>query len=108
VRAAYGLPRGTKEEKAIRSEAVQAAWTEAARVPLKNAGKCAQVLELAVRLEGRSNLSAASDLECAHHLGRAGLLGCVANVDINISEIRDVEVAGELAEQTYILRELVT
>lgn len=108
VMAAYGLPRGTTEEKASRSEAVQAAWTEAARVPLENARRCAQVLELASRLEGHSNLSAASDLECANHLARAGLLGCVANVDINISEIQDADVAGELAEQTYALRELAT
>ncbi|HUW11743.1 MAG TPA: cyclodeaminase/cyclohydrolase family protein [Anaerolineae bacterium] len=107
VRAAYGMPKATDEEKAVRSRAVQCAWLEATRVPLRNADLCASVLGLAALLEGRSNASAASDLECATYLARAGLLGCIANVEINLSTIKDEDVAARLAERAYELRALV-
>ena len=113
VRSAFRLAKQTDEEKAARREAIRAAWVHASRVPLANAERNARVLELGARLRGRSNPSAASDLACAMHLARAGVLGCVENVEINVPAIRDGgkdedrEVAAELAERAHALRELV-
>jgi len=104
VQSAFRLPKGTEEEKAARREAIQAAWAHATRVPLVNAERCARVLELGAQLRGRSNPSAASDLKCALFLARAGLLGCVENVEINLPAIRDQELATELAERARALR----
>jgi len=106
VRSAFRLARQTDKEKASRREAIQAAWIHAARVPLANAERCARVLKLAVRLRGRSNPNAASDLECAGYLACAGLLGCVENVNINVLSIKDQKVAAELAEHARGLRNL--
>ena len=105
VRSAFRLPNRTEEEKAARREAIQTAWAHAARVPLVNAERCARVLELGAQLQGRSNPSADSDLKCALLLARAGLLGCVENVEINIPAIRDEQLAAELAERARALRE---
>jgi formiminotetrahydrofolate cyclodeaminase len=105
VRSAYGLAKTTEEEKTERSRAIQAAWTHAARVPLENARRCARVLELGTRLQGRSNPNAASDLVCAMHLARAGLLGCVANVEINMPSIKDPSEVAELVNRVDALRE---
>jgi formiminotetrahydrofolate cyclodeaminase len=105
VTAAYALPKTTQEEKKTRVRAVQDAWTGAARVPLSNASSCAQVLELAAQLQGCSNPNAASDVTCAMLLARAGLLGCLANVDINLPALKDRELAAELAEKASELRE---
>ncbi len=104
VCAAYRLAKHTDEERTVRRQAIQRATIEAARVPVANMERCWRVLELAMQLRGRSNPNAASDLECALHLARAGLLGCADNVEINLPAIRDQLVAGELAERAGSLR----
>jgi formiminotetrahydrofolate cyclodeaminase len=62
---------------------------KATRTPLINAEKCRQVLDLKQKLEGLSNPNTASDLECAGHLAKAGLLGCLANVKINVPNLKN-------------------
>jgi formiminotetrahydrofolate cyclodeaminase len=42
------------------------------------------------------------------HLARAGVLGCVANVEINIPSLKDQEVAAGLASRARELETLVT
>jgi formiminotetrahydrofolate cyclodeaminase len=106
VRNAFRLPKDSDEEKSVRREAVQAAWIHAARVPLANAERCRQVLELGMQLRGRSNPNAASDLACAVYLARAGMLGCLENVEINLPAIKDQQVVAELAERVNALRRL--
>jgi len=106
VLSAYRLAKDTDEEKSARREAIQRAVLQAARVPLANMERCWRVLELAMQLRGRSNPNAASDLECALHLARAGLLGCADNVEINLPAIKDLQAAGELAERARSLKAL--
>jgi formiminotetrahydrofolate cyclodeaminase len=106
VRHAFRLPKDSDEEKSIRREAIQSAWVHAARVPLANAQRCREVLELGAKLHDRSNPNAASDLACAMYLARAGMLGCLENVEINLPAIKDPQVAGELAERVSALRNL--
>jgi formiminotetrahydrofolate cyclodeaminase len=106
VTAAYRLPRETPEQKAARTQAIQAAMINAARVPLHNAGLCVRVLELAGTLEGRSNPDALSDLQCACYLARAGLDGCLANVAINLPAIKDPAVVSAINEQVRVLQAL--
>lgn len=106
VLSAYRLAKDTDEEKSARREAIQQAVLQAARVPLANMERCWRVLELAMQLQGRSNPNAASDLECALHLARAGLLGCADNVEINLPAIKDLQAAGELAERARSLKAL--
>ena len=103
VRNAFRLPKGSDQEKSVRREATQAAWIHAARMPLANAERCRQVLELAMQLRGRSNPNAASDLACAIYLARAGMLGCLENVEINLPAIKDQQVAAELTERVSAL-----
>ncbi len=98
VMAAYRLPKATDAEKTARSAAIRAAMTYATRVPLRNAELCAEVLALAARLAGRSNPRALSDLQSAVYLARAGLLGCLANVDINLPGVKDEAAAEEIRQ----------
>lgn len=96
VMAGYRLPKTTDAEKAARTAAIQAAMAHATRVPLRNAELCTEVLALVARLTGRSNPRALSDLQSAGYLARAGLLGCLANVDINLPGVKDEAVAAEI------------
>lgn len=103
VMAAFRLPKGTDSEKEARRAAIQEATIYATRVPLHNAEHCAAILALAARLEGRSNPRALSDLQSAGYLARAGLQGCLANVDINLPGVKDEGVAGEIRSRASAL-----
>jgi len=94
--ATYRLPRGTDEEKAARTEAIQAATHEAALVPLGLAEASGQVIELAERALGKTNPNAASDLAVAALLGVAALDGAAANVEVNLASLKDERAKTEI------------
>jgi formiminotetrahydrofolate cyclodeaminase len=105
VQAAYALPKETDEERGRRRETIQAAYIHATQVPMLNAERSARVLELAGRLAGRSNPNAASDLDCAFYLTTSAILGCVANVEINLPAIRDPDLVDQLSRHAEGLRQ---
>ena len=96
VKEAYGLPKNSDAEKAKRAEMIEKAFVTAARVPAENADKCRRALDLAKMLDGRSNPAAASDLKVALDLAETGLKGCLANIEINLSSIKDRAVLQQL------------
>jgi formiminotetrahydrofolate cyclodeaminase len=89
VMATYRLPRGTDDEKATRTAAVQEATYLAALVPLALAEASARVIELAEQAVGKTNVNAASDLAVAAMLGSAAMDGAAANVEVNLSTLKD-------------------
>ncbi len=89
VSKAFGMPKGTDEEKAARSQAVKDGMTLCAEVPLENAAICVEVLALCKELEKSYNTNASSDLECAMYLSKAGVKGCAANVRVNLPYLKD-------------------
>jgi len=105
VMRAFTLPKCTDEEVAARSAAIQDGMVGAAKVPLQNAERCANVLDLVARLRDRSNRNAASDLEVAGALARTALVGCLANVVINVESIKDEHAAFALTTSADELRE---
>ena len=105
VMRAFTLPKCTDEEKVARSVAIQDGMVGATKVPLQNAERCASVLGLVARLEGRSNQNAASDLEVAGALARTALEGCLANVAINVGSIKDELAASALTSRAQVLRD---
>jgi len=98
-----GCPRRLRSRR-WRAQAIQAALIDAAQAPLRNAGLCAQVLEVVERLEGRANPNALSDYQCAGYLARAGLTGCLANVAINLPAIKDPAVTSAIEKQAQALQ----
>jgi methenyltetrahydrofolate cyclohydrolase len=104
VMDAFRLPKATDEEKTARSATIQQATIGATETPLQNAENCARALALAAQLEGRSNINAASDLECAIFLATAGLKGALSNAEINIGSIKDESVAAAFAKRVSDLQ----
>jgi formiminotetrahydrofolate cyclodeaminase len=99
VSAAFKMPKESDEEKAARSLEIKEGMLLCAEVPLANAKRCGQVIALCDALLESYNTNAASDLECAGHLARAGLRGCAANVHINLPYIKDETVRQGLTEK---------
>lgn len=82
--AAWRMPRGTDEERGRRQAAIAASAVGASRAPLRIAGSCRKVLELAHALARFGNRRAISDIGVAIHLAEASLRSAALNVDINL------------------------
>lgn len=105
VMVAMKLPKETDEEKAARTEALQAALQDAAMVPLAVMEKCVEVVSLAQTAADKGNRNAVSDAGVAALMGRAGAHAAKLNVMINLGWIDVqkhkgfVEKAGEAIER---------
>ncbi len=99
VMAGFKMPKETEEQMSARRQAIDEAMLKATRTPLVNAENCQNVLILKQKLEGNMNPNTASDLECAGHIAKAGLLGCLANVKINLPGLKNKSQAADIARQ---------
>ncbi len=95
VMAAYGMARETEEEKARRSQTIQAALKQATDVPLACAQLCADVIELCRPVAEKGNLNVISDAGVAVLAAHAALRSAALNVYINIGGIRDAEFVND-------------
>ena len=89
VMAAYGLPKGTDEERQARAEAIQAALKIATEVPLACAKACSEVVELSRVVAEKGNKNVVSDAGVAVLAGHAGLKSAALNVYVNVGAIKD-------------------
>lgn len=94
VMVAMKLPKETDEEKAARTEALQAALVDAAMVPLAVMEKCVDVIALAKVAAEKGNKNAVSDAGVAALMGRAGAHAAKLNVMINLGWINAEEHGG--------------
>jgi methenyltetrahydrofolate cyclohydrolase len=91
VMAAYKKPKGTDEEKAARSAAIQAAMREAIAAPVAVMRACAAAAEQGVVIAGLGNPSASSDAQVGFELLGAGLRGAKLNVETNLGSVKDAD-----------------
>lgn len=89
VMSAYKLPKGTDDEKRIRSVRIQQALAEAIEIPLDIMRRCAEAIATAVPVAAHGNRNAWSDVRVALELLQAGLRGALANVEINLESLKD-------------------
>jgi formiminotetrahydrofolate cyclodeaminase len=102
---AYGLPRGTDEEKAVRAAEIQTALKDATLVPLRACKACFAVIELSAEVAEKGNLNVISDAGVAVLAANAGLRSCALNVFINAKSIKDRDFAEkQLAEVDALLK----
>lgn len=105
VMGAYGMPKETDADKAVRSEAIQAALKEATDVPLECAKACAEAIDLCRVAAEKGNLNVISDAGVAVMAGYAALKSAALNVYINAGGIKDKAFAKEhLAQLDEILK----
>ncbi|MCR5347339.1 MAG: cyclodeaminase/cyclohydrolase family protein [Fretibacterium sp.] len=95
VSAAFGLPKGTDEEKVRRSEAIQEGLKGCTRTPLELMELCSEALTAVTSMLGRCNDTCASDLGVAALSLRTALQGAWLNVCINIAALKDKAFAEE-------------
>ena len=89
VLAAFKLPKTTEDEKEQRTQAIQNAMKNAARVPLGVAYDALQVMDLAEKVIRNGNRNAVSDGAVGTMMARTAVLGALFNVKINLASVKD-------------------
>lgn len=98
VSAVFSMPKGSGEEKAARTTAMQAALKECTKTPYAMMTYALAALRLTQRAVGKSNTSAASDLGVAALSLKAAVQGAWLNILINIGGIKDPDFAKQYKE----------
>ncbi|MCK4308463.1 MAG: cyclodeaminase/cyclohydrolase family protein [Candidatus Atribacteria bacterium] len=95
--ATYKMPKETEDEKAIRAKKIQESLIKAAKVPLKVAYKCLDILSLSKEVAEKGNINVVSDAGVAVLMAEAALESAILNVKINLRMIKDEKVRTELS-----------
>jgi glutamate formiminotransferase/formiminotetrahydrofolate cyclodeaminase len=95
--ATYKMPKETKDEKKMRTEKIQEALVKAAKVPLKTAYKCLDIMILSQEAAEKGNVNVISDAGVAVLMAEAALESAILNVKINLRTIKDEKVRTELS-----------
>jgi len=107
---AFGLPKSTDEEKAIRKQAIHEATLYAIEVPFKVMQLCYQCMEVMKAMAEIGNPNSVSDAGVGVLAARSGVMGAFLNVKINAAGLEDktlvsdyIKGGEELVEKANLL-----
>jgi len=95
--ATYKMPKDTEDEKKMRTKKIQEALVEAAKVPLKTAYKCLDIMILSQEVVEKGNINVISDAGVAVLMAEAALESAILNVKINLRMIKNEKIREELS-----------
>lgn len=102
IMSAFGLPKGTDEEKAARAAAIEEATLHATKVPLRTMKASLKAFEIARAMASGGNPNSVSDAGVGALAAQSAVLGAELNVKINAAGLKDRDAAdrlvGEAAE----------
>lgn len=104
VIAAYRLPKGTEQEVAARTAAIQAGLLVAANVPLEICRVALEVCRLSRTAAQLGNPQAVTDAGIGAVLGEAAVVGAALNVKINLGSITDAAFVESAAAEIETLQ----
>jgi methenyltetrahydrofolate cyclohydrolase len=93
---AYGLPKNTDEEKAVRERVLQGALVGATMVPLDIARCSCKALDLLEEYGKKGTRIAISDVGVGAYFAKAALLGAKLNVLINTNIMKDEKLKKDI------------
>ncbi len=93
---AFGLPKGTDEEKKARTQAIQDATRFATEIPFRTMEKSFEAFELIKAMAEVGNPNSVSDAGVGALCARSAVMGAYLNVKINASGLKDRVFADEI------------
>lgn len=96
---ALGMPKGTPEEKAARTEAMQNGLKQATLVPFETMQLADRAWPHILEIARVGQYSSKSDIEVGGKALEAGIYGAWRNVLINLADIRDDAFRGDLEQR---------
>lgn len=98
---AFGMPKGTDEEKAARKAAIQAGTKYATEVPMRTIETSFQVFDVCAAMIKKGNPASVSDAGVGVLCARAAIHGAYLNVKINASSLEDKEYAEMMINKAH-------
>lgn len=95
----FSMPKGTDEEKAARSAALQEATLYATQVPLRTMQTSFKVFEIVKAMAEQGNPNSVTDAGVGALAARSAVLGACLNVKINAAGLKDRAVTDDLIGQ---------
>ncbi len=99
IMAVFAMPKSTDEERAARSEALQAATLYATQVPLRTMRAAVQVFDLIEAMAAEGNPNSVSDAGVGALAARSAVLGACLNVKINAAGLKNRAAADALVAE---------
>lgn len=96
---AFGLPKGTEEEKAERRAVIQEATKYATEVPFKVLDTCFKSMEVMKAMAETGNPNSVTDAGVGALCARTAVRGALLNVKINASGLDDKSFATEIVSK---------
>jgi len=93
---AFGLPKGTDEEKAARQKAIQDATKYAIEVPYRTLELCYESMHVAKAMAEIGNPNSVTDAGVGALAARSGVIGALLNMKINAADLEDKKFAEEI------------
>ena len=103
VVAAMRLPKGSDEERAARSEAIQQAMRIATETPLQTMRLCQQALHGAVTVAANCTPNAVTDVAVGIELLATVVRGAGLNVDTNLPGLKDAAFVQRIRDERTLL-----
>src|SRR5438477_2684139 len=104
VMDAFGLQKGSDEEKKARAAAVESATKYAAEIPLKVMETASKSYELLAGMAEKGNPNSISDVGVGIYATRACIDGAALNVRINLGQLKDDKFKAELSKKVEKLK----
>ncbi|MBP6002656.1 MAG: glutamate formimidoyltransferase [Pyrinomonadaceae bacterium] len=99
VMDAFGLPKGTPEEKAERTAAIQAATRYATEIPFRTMERTLDAFAVIRAMAEHGNPNSVSDAGVGALCARSAIMGAYLNVKINAAGLKDREYADHILTQ---------
>ena len=93
------MPKGTEEEKSVRSAAIQFAQKGAVEIPLQVMSIAASGLPIALAMVKEGNPNSVTDAGVGAAALHCGVYGAYLNVLINLKDLKDKELASSFRIQ---------
>lgn len=105
IMAAFGLPKGTDEEKKARTAAIQAATRFAIEIPFKVMQLSYESMSVIKAMAETGNPNSASDAGVAALCARSAVMGAFMNVRINAGGYEDKAFVTDIIKKGYELEQ---
>lgn len=98
---AFGLPKGTDEEKKIRSQAIEDATKYAIEIPFKTIQSSFKVFDICEAMIEKGNPNSVTDAGVGVLCAKAAVTGAYFNVKINAASLKDKAFSEKMVSDAY-------
>ena len=100
---AFGLPKNSDQEKAIRDAAIQEATRYATEIPFKTMEKALASFEVIKAMVETGNPNSVTDAGVGALCARSAVMGAFLNVKINASGLKDKDFVSEIISRAEVI-----